>query len=145
MKSVASYLMSIAFFVTSISCKVAPEPIDYGTDGCHFCSMTIVDQQHAAEFVTKKGKVYKFDSIECMMNQLKEEELSQIALFMVADYNDPGVLVDATHSTFLISNAIPSPMGGFLSAFSNKEEAVMAESGNPGELFSWNELQERFK
>ena len=145
MKSVAFYLISIAFFGTSISCKVAPEPIDYGTDGCHFCSMTIVDQQHAAEFVTKKGKVYKFDSIECMMNQLKEEELSQIALFMVADYNDPGVLVDATHSTFLISNAIPSPMGGFLSAFSNKEEAVMAESGNPGELFSWNELQERFK
>lgn len=145
MKSAAYYVMSIALFSTTISCKVAPEPIAYGTDGCHFCSMTIVDQQHASEFVTKKGKVHKFDSIECMMNQLKEEEPSQIALFMVANYNDPGVMVDAKHSTFLISNAIPSPMGGFLSAFSNKEEAVMAETGHPGDLFSWDELQQRFK
>ncbi len=145
MKSVAYYLMAIALFCISLSCKVAPEPIAYGSDGCHFCSMTIVDQQHAAEFVTKKGKVHKFDSIECMMNQLKEEEQSEIALFMVVDYNDPGVLVDARHSTYLISNAIPSPMGGFLSAFSNNEEALMAETGHQGELFSWDELQQRFK
>ena len=29
--------------------------------------MTIVDRQHAAEAVTSKGKVFKFDAIECMV------------------------------------------------------------------------------
>lgn len=39
------------------SCSIAPEPINYGQDGCHFCKMTIVDKVHAAEIVTTKGKV----------------------------------------------------------------------------------------
>jgi copper chaperone NosL len=30
--------------------------------------MTIVDKVHAAEIVTKKGKVCKFDATECMIN-----------------------------------------------------------------------------
>ena len=50
-----------------VGCKVDPNPIEYGADACHFCSMTIVDRQHAAEFVTKKGKAFKFDATECMM------------------------------------------------------------------------------
>ncbi len=50
------------------NCSVSPKAIDYGNDGCHFCKMTIVDKLHAAEVVTNKGKVYKFDATECMIN-----------------------------------------------------------------------------
>ncbi|MBD0850157.1 nitrous oxide reductase accessory protein NosL [Maribacter arenosus] len=128
-----------------VSCEVSPKPIDYGSDGCHFCSMTIVDRQHAAEIVTKKGKAYKFDAVECMMNHLKDIDINTVGLFLVNDYLTPGELIDAKESTFLISKAIPSPMGEYLSAFRSRDVAEQIEAENKGELYSWDELLTRFK
>ncbi|WP_273565534.1 nitrous oxide reductase accessory protein NosL [Maribacter halichondriae] len=130
--------------MSTIGCTVKPQPIVYGSDVCHFCSMTIVDQQHAAQFVTDKGKAFKFDASECMMNHLKEVDNFKGALFLVNDYEAPGELIDATKATFLISKGIPSPMGEFLTAFGTKEGAEMAQSGNGGDLFTWEELKSRF-
>ncbi|MCG2462353.1 nitrous oxide reductase accessory protein NosL [Flavobacteriaceae bacterium F89] len=127
-----------------VSCKVSPEPINYGSDVCHYCSMTIVDNQHAAEYVTKKGRAYKFDSIECMMNDLRELDKAEIGLYLVNDYSAPGDLIDATLANYLISKNIPSPMGEFLSAFGNLENAKFVQSEQGGQLFSWEALKERF-
>ena len=135
--------VAIALLVV-VSCEVSPKPIDYGSDGCHFCSMTIVDRQHAAEIVTKKGKAFKFDAVECMMNHLKDIDVSTVELFLVNDYLAPGELIDAKKTTFLISKDIPSPMGEYLSAFQSRVEAENIEAENNGELYSWNELLTRF-
>lgn len=128
-----------------IGCSVGPKPIDYGHVGCHYCSMTIVDKQHAAQLVTKKGKVFNFDAIECMINHLKDEDESTMALFLVNDFDQPGELVDATKTSYLISENIPSPMGAFLSAFSEEQAAQHALDENGGELYAWAEIKERFK
>lgn len=95
------------------SCSIAPEPINYGQDGCHFCKMTIVDKVHAAEIVTTKGKVYKFDATECMINFMDEFETSNIELFLSNNYSTPEELIDSKEATFLISENVPSPMGAF--------------------------------
>lgn len=126
-------------------CNISPETINYGSDGCHYCSMTIVDRQHAAQFITKKGKAFKFDASECMLNHLKEVDNSEVALFLVNDYNSPGELIDATEATYLISKGIPSPMGEFLTAFDSNEAAEKALSEHQGQLYSWEELQLKFK
>lgn len=131
-------------FTTFLGCNIAPEPIDYGSDACHFCSMTIVDQQHAAQIVTEKGKVFKFDATECMLNHVKEVDNTTIALFLVNDYNAPGELIDATQATFLKSRGIPSPMGEFLTAFGNRKGVEKAKSEHGGELFTWPELTSNF-
>lgn len=136
--------VSLFLFIFA-SCEVSPKPINYGSDGCHFCSMTIVDKQHAAQIVTKKGKAFKFDAVECMMNHLKSVDMSSIELFMVNDFQEPGELIDANKATFLISKEIPSPMGEYLSAFKSKVEAENIEAENNGKLYSWNELLTRFK
>jgi copper chaperone NosL len=128
-----------------IGCSVGPKPIDYGHVGCHYCSMTIVDKQHAAQLVTKKGKVFNFDAIECMMNHLKDEDESTMALFLVNDFDRPGELVDATEATYLISENIPSPMGAFLSAFAEDQAAQFALDNNGGELFTWNQLKQEYQ
>lgn len=128
-----------------VGCSVGPKPIDYGHVGCHYCSMTIVDKQHAAQLITKKGKVFNFDAIECMMNHLKDEDESTMALFMVNDFDQPGELVDATKATYLISENIPSPMGAFLSAFSEEEAAQFALDINGGKLLTWNQLKQEYK
>ena len=126
------------------SCTNTPKPVVYGSDGCHYCSMTIVDKQHAAQFMTKKGKSFAFDATECMLNHMKELDSETIALFLVNDFNAPGEFVDAKGATYLISKNIPSPMGEFLSAFSTVENARSAQTANEGELFTWEELKERF-
>jgi copper chaperone NosL len=145
MQTLKHYLI-VALLLTFFSCNVSPQAIDYGSDGCHFCKMTIVDKVHASEIVTNKGKVYKFDASECMINFLKDfEDASEVKLYLTNNYTEPEVLIDATKATFLISENIPSPMGAFLSAFKRKSEAnkILAEKG--GTLYSWNALLVHFK
>jgi len=126
-----------------VACKVEPEAIHYGSDACHYCSMTIVDKQHAAEYVTDTGKAFKFDAIECMMNGLKDGNSNQIALYLVNDFKNPGQLIDGTKATYLISKNITSPMGGNLSAFENRQAADSVQSELQGGLFTWEELKKR--
>ncbi|WP_452220509.1 nitrous oxide reductase accessory protein NosL [Lacinutrix salivirga] len=134
-----------ALLLFFISCNVAPEPINYGSDGCHFCKMTIVDKVHAAEIVTNKGKVYKFDATECMINFMKEFDTSEIKLYLSNNYTEPEALIDATKATFLISKNIPSPMGAFLSAFKNKADAEKFQAEQGGDLYTWETLLAKFK
>lgn len=144
MQTLKHYL-AIVLLLILVSCNVSPKPIDYGNDGCHFCKMTIVDKVHAAEIVTKKGKIYKFDATECMINFLDEFDTSEIELYLSNNYSEPGELIDATQATFLISKNVPSPMGAFLSAFENKDDAQKVQSEKEGTLYTWKELLTHFK
>ncbi|MBU2947764.1 nitrous oxide reductase accessory protein NosL [Zobellia uliginosa] len=142
MKSLAGILVLV---LVLSSCNSGPKAIAYGSEGCHFCSMTIVDKQHAAQFMTKKGRSYSFDASECMLNYMRDIDLETVALYRVNNYTDPGVFVDATKATYLISENIPSPMGAFLTAFSNEEEAKRAQLNNSGTLYTWPELKNQFE
>ncbi|WP_323788015.1 nitrous oxide reductase accessory protein NosL [Psychroserpens sp.] len=144
MQTLKHYL-SIALLFFFVSCNVSPKPIDYGSDGCHFCKMTIVDKVHAAEIVTTKGKVYKFDATECMINFIDEFDTSEIALYLSNNFTNPEELIDATSATFLISKNIPSPMGAYLSAFKNKADAKIAQTDKGGDLYTWTQLLAHFK
>ncbi len=128
--------------VTLVSCKVEPKKIAYGNDHCHFCDMTVVDKTHAAEYVTKKGRAYMFDAVECLVNDIqKNKNEESLSFILVADYANPGELVDAKKATFLISKKIKSPMGANLSAFSSIETAKKAQSMHGGKLYTWSELK----
>ncbi len=118
------------------------EPIDYGEDMCDFCQMTIMDRQHAAEAVTQKGRVYKFDAIECMVDYVLEHESdTPFGILLVADYARPGEMIDAQTATYLISPNLPSPMGAFLSGFGSRAEAEKVQAEKGGELFDWEALK----
>lgn len=130
-----------------ISCSVEPQEVLFGEDACDFCKMTIVDSQHAAEIVTSKGKAFKFDAVECMMNYFNRNaiESETMAYILVMDYNHPGDLIDAKTASFIISENIPSPMGAFLSAVSNKEIAKQIIELKSGEIYDWTLLKNRYK
>ena len=133
--------VSLLFFM---SCSIEPEKINYGSDACHFCQMTIVDQQHASQYVTSKGKQFKFDAIECMLNEFSEKTTSNIDVILVADYGNPGSMTDANAATFLISPEIKSPMGAFLSGFSDKPMAEKTLQENSGKLYTWTSIKEKY-
>lgn len=139
------FYTAFAFVLCSlISCETVPEAINYGSDACSFCKMTIVDQQHASQYVTKKGKQFKFDAIECMLNDISEKEIEKIGLLLVADYHNPGTLVAVDKATYLISKEIKSPMGAYLSAFSSELVASQTLKESGGKLYSWTEILQKF-
>jgi copper chaperone NosL len=126
------------------SCSVEPQAIDYGSSQCHFCKMTIVDSQHASEIVTVKGKSYMYDAIECMLNDLQNRNQTEIKLYLVADYQNPGNLIDVSEAHFLICDAIPSPMGAYLSAFSDQNKRDELSDNNEGDNFGWHQIKAKF-
>jgi copper chaperone NosL len=107
--------------------------------------MNIVDRQHAAEIVTSKGKPYKYDAIECMLQDTKDRKNEfEVALYLMTDYSNPGKLVDAAKATYLISENLPSPMGANLTGFANREDALNIQLQKEGNLYNWNELKDLF-
>lgn len=105
--------------------------------------MTIMDKKFAAEIVTAKGKVYKFDSAECMAGYLAgNAALASDAksLLLVTYYDHPGVFQDARKSVFLEDPLIQSPMGGNLAVFNSEASAKAFEKDNKGAFLSWSEL-----
>ncbi|PWH81316.1 nitrous oxide reductase accessory protein NosL [Brumimicrobium oceani] len=135
-KLILFVLLSLVF----VACSIEAKPINYGTDACDFCKMSIVDQIHGAEIVTDKGKVYKFDAIECMINFKNEMSKEQPQLFLTNHYHTPKELIDAENATFLISENLPSPMGEFITAFASKEAAEKIHQELDGKLYNWKEL-----
>lgn len=134
----------VLFLILS-ACNSKPVAIEYGVDGCHFCKMTIVDKVHAAEIVTQKGKVYKFDATECMINFMDDFDTSTIKLYLSNNYTEPEALIDATKATFLISKNVPSPMGGFLSAFKNRKDAIKVLEEKGGKIYTWEALLKHYE
>lgn len=104
--------------------------------------MTIVDPQFAAELVTDKGKVYKFDAIECMVQYRHSQAGVTFSLALVSDYLNAGILQEATACTYLVSPARPSPMGANLSAYSGQGSAYASQQGD--QWYSWEELLAHF-
>ena len=136
-------IMGIVIVLLTISCKIEPQAIDYGKDQCSFCVMNIVDRTHAAQYVTKKGKQFKFDAIECMINDVSEKNEVELAILLVADYGNPGEMIPAKSATYLISKEIKSPMGANLSAFSTLEKAQELQQKYSGEIYTWETLKQK--
>lgn len=136
--------ISITLIILS-ACNTGPKEIAYGEQACHFCRMTIVDKQHAAQLVTDKGKVFNFDAAECMINYITGVEEETIGLLLVSDFNKPESLIDAETATFIISEDMPSPMGANLSAVESLAEAEKLLQNKKGKLYNWNELLQYFK
>lgn len=111
--------------------------------------MTIVEAQYGAEAVTSKGKVYKFDAIECLANFVEqtkvESEENSFAFLLVNGYHSPKVLMEAQTSHFLISKNLPSPMGAYLTAFSDRSAAEKMQQAKGGEIFDWPGVQAYLK
>lgn len=141
MKRLALFL----FILSAFGCKVEPKPIVYGTDGCHFCRMTIVDAQHAAQAVTAKGRVYSFDAIECLVHYLQDNNDTEMAHMLVADYTKPGELTNARQAVYLVSPGIPSPMGANLSAVADMETAELLQREKGGTLYTWDTIQKHLQ
>lgn len=131
----------VCFTCFAVSCQISPREINYGKDQCSACKMIISDSRFGAELVTKKGKIYKFDAIECMMPEVLENGKDQYAFMLVTPFEKPGELIDASEVEFLISPDVPSPMGRYLSAHLDVDRQNYIDA----RWYSWSGLLKEFE
>lgn len=130
-------LLFIALALFAVSCSQTPEPINFGKDQCTFCKMSISDPKYGAELVTDKGRVHKYDALECMINDLNTNNPAYSNLYAIA-YDKPEQLILVDSLVFVISPEYKSPMGANLASFTT-ENAPAAER-----KMVWNDLLTEF-
>ena len=130
-------LLFIFCFISVLSaCSVEPEPINFGNDHCVYCKMIISDPKYGAELVTDKGRVYKFDAIECMIPYFKENPETKFNYIMAVAYDEPQKLKKVEELHFVQNEHFKSPMGKNLAAFSKEPKEF--------ESLDWKQLKKSF-
>lgn len=146
MKSKINHLIKALLCLSILACNTGPEPIHFGKDQCAFCKMTIMDRKFGSELVTEKGRIFKFDDINCMVHYLDEQNLladTKASKYVIA-YNNPGVLIDAGTAIFLRSDQIKSPMAGRTAALSDSKAAATFKEQWETETLNWKDVVDYF-
>lgn len=137
-------LLSLIFL---FACSKEMPKLEYGKDQCDLCKMTLTDRKYGAEIITQKGKAFKFDAAECMLNYLMQKKIEEntVEKYLVVNLSEPGTLIDAVNASYLISDKLRSPMGENISSFADKNasEKFLKEYG--GKIYSWEELKNEYK
>jgi copper chaperone NosL len=106
-----------------------PRPFKLNEDSCDFCRMSIVDARYGGQAVTTTGRVYTFDSIECLAGFARRVPSGTIRSLYVVDLQHPGTFVHVEQAGFLKDVMITSPMGksiaGFISPAAAEEQRAM--------------------
>jgi copper chaperone NosL len=147
LKRGTNFFISLLTLLILNACSTDPEPLKYGVDVCHFCKMTLVDNKFGAELVTTKGKVYKFDDLNCFLNFYNSgfEDERSIAHKLIVDYSRPGTLIDAKDAFYLKSSEVRSPMNGGVAAFETKADMDKFKKQWKGIYLGWGEVVTQYK
>lgn len=123
--------------------------IVYGKDTCEHCHMTIVDPRFGAQIQTNKGKVFLFDSVNCLHNYLKTHSIKTKKIYFVNSLQKDQ-WIEQEKAYFGVFNGIRSPMGqGIFSAASREAlsqvpaHAAVSSASPPIKLqgmMTWDQL-----
>ncbi|HEX2535424.1 MAG TPA: nitrous oxide reductase accessory protein NosL, partial [Chitinophagaceae bacterium] len=135
---IAAGILLLAFS----SCSVAPDPIRYGKDACDFCRMTIITPGFGGEVLTKKGKVYKFDDLHCLVTFLKKETVKtgDIAQTLVVPHSGATGFLPAAEARFVVSPSLRSPMGSNTAAVADDAAAAALKTSDTDRIIAWKNL-----
>lgn len=136
------YSLIIFIAILFAGCSREPQPIHYGHDQCSYCKMTITDTRYGSELITGKGKIYKFDSAECLVDFVASGEVEEKNIYklLITDFVTPENFTDAKTALYLISQNLPSPMGANLTGFQNRSDAEKFREEFDGKILSWEEV-----
>jgi len=118
------------------------EPIKLNKDGCDFCRMTISDGKFGAEIITPKGRVYKYDDLQCLL-AFANENPSEVKAIYVNDHSKDNELIDATTAFFVHHKEVRSPMLGNIAAFSTQQDAEAYASKLNTTVRSWQSISQQ--
>jgi len=133
----------LAAAVTLSGCSApSPREIAFGSEACAQCLMGIEDEGHAAELVTRTGRAWVFDSVECLVAFLQAmEKADDVHSMWVTDFANPPDLIPVGEASFLLSRTLTSPMGLGLTAFARVEDRDGAVHSFGGRAVDWEGVQ----
>jgi len=109
--------------------------------------MPVADEKFGGEIITVKGKLYKFDDMGCMIHFMKNglsvnETINKI---FPINYVNCRKFIDVNQSVFLVSANFRTPMNSNIAAFESQQEASPFLKNFPGEILTWDQLQQKTK
>ncbi|MDO4225340.1 MAG: nitrous oxide reductase accessory protein NosL, partial [Bergeyella zoohelcum] len=108
---------SLLLGIVACTADQSPQEIALEKDLCDDCKMNITEKGYATELVTAKGKVYKFDDIQCLEAfKTANPDKAEGAKTYAVDFPSKE-FVDTEKATFITGGDISSPMGGNTQAF----------------------------
>ncbi len=125
------------------ACRPEPRPLRYRVDDCDHCRMTLMDERYGGQLLTRTGKAYVFDSVECLAAYEQGGSVPSDAVhsLYVTDYGEPGALVPVDSALFLQSTQLLSPMGANVTAFRRMQDASGAQNVFGGDLLTWPQVR----
>lgn len=138
-KPAADVLLFVLFSgVFFVGCSPKPEPIVIGKDRCASCKMAIADNRFSAEWLTDKGRVYKFDDLRCLNAFLTVPSAGvQPGSAYLSAYDEPATLLPAQQAWLWESGNLRTPMNGHVAAFKDSSAATALHATMPGRLTKW--------
>ncbi|WP_293955677.1 MULTISPECIES: nitrous oxide reductase accessory protein NosL [unclassified Sphingobacterium] len=138
---ICSSILLVLFSLQACQGNNKPKPIKYGSEQCAHCKMTITDVRFGTQLQTKKGRVFNFDDVQCMIafvngNSVKKEE---IAVYYLSDYVSHN-LIPAADAYYLKSESLKSPMRGNIAVFEKRGELDKVKAEIGGTVMTWNDL-----
>ena len=122
-----------------------PPEIQLGVDACDGCGMTITDTRYAAAAVEGAGgeaRTVKFDDVGCLARWQADPARGALGGAWVHD-RDSGAWVDAASASFARDEALPTPMGSGVAAFTRASSADAFVGEHGGERLSWSAILTR--
>lgn len=123
-----------------LSCTSKPEALHVGSDDCAHCHMKITDPRFGGEIITKKGRIYKFDALSCLLNYYRAEEANIKDVF-VLDFLKPGSFIDAKNAFYMDVPDIRAPMGGPLAGSDRDSLLRLLKKPGTATVKTWRELE----
>lgn len=134
----------LSAILVGCSVNTKPREVELGKDNCAGCSMAIEDAKFACEFISDKGRCYKFDDLSCLFHYIHKQNIpdSSVLKIYVADYQNPSTMLDIQSASLVLGNTIHSPMNGGVAAFSDAKVAEkFALESKSILLDSWKRLR----
>lgn len=143
LKKASKMSITVTLFLPLLlaSCsKAQPEAVKLNQDACDYCKMTISDRRFAAELITEKGRVYKFDDVDCMNNYVNENPKSNGSELFIADHSEAGKWIPVEKAFYIVGEDLGSPMGGNTAAYSVKDSAIVNARRFNSQETTWEQI-----
>ena len=119
------------------------QPLNFkaGEYRCEFCQMDIQDMRFKAEALSPKGKVHRFDSLECLI-AWSQKHPEEVGSRWVTPFYHPEKWVPLGKALILKAERLSSPMGASLSAHESEKELQEALQSFGGRPLSEKDLED---
>jgi|GEM_PF-17429 len=136
--------LAAAILILASCGNPGPVPIRLHQDACDFCKMSISDARFAAELITTKGRVYKFDDLSCMIRYTNSGQQT-VKHYYISDFANGHALTEATAAWYVPHDALRSPMAGNTAAFAARDAAMAYATQNHATAIDWSALYKNFQ